>query len=209
MAPSRTRLSPEERREQLLALGARLFATEPYEDVHIERVAESAEVSRGLLYHYFPTKRAFFAALLARAAEQLAHDTAPDPTATPRQQLLAGIERYLDHCAANPSAARTIHRGAASADPEVQAIIEQSTQLHEDRILEVLTGPEAPDDLLRMAVRSWLMLLRTATHAWIEAGADSAPSRDEVRDTCAGALVGALVALPDRARPARVADLLA
>jgi AcrR family transcriptional regulator len=52
----RQRLSPERRREQLLQIGARLFAEHPYEDVWIEEVAELAGVSRGLLYHYFPTK---------------------------------------------------------------------------------------------------------------------------------------------------------
>ncbi|MGZ8718810.1 MAG: helix-turn-helix domain-containing protein, partial [Aeromicrobium sp.] len=61
---TRTRLSREDRSDQLLDLGAELFATRSYEDVHIEEISELAEVSRGLLYHYYPTKRAFFAALL-------------------------------------------------------------------------------------------------------------------------------------------------
>lgn len=54
---TRRRLSTEERREQLLSVGARLFSESPYDEVWIEQVAEIAGVSRGLLYHYFPTKR--------------------------------------------------------------------------------------------------------------------------------------------------------
>jgi AcrR family transcriptional regulator len=47
----RTRLSTERRREQLLAIGAGLFAKRPYDEVWIDEVAEIAQVSRGLLYH--------------------------------------------------------------------------------------------------------------------------------------------------------------
>ncbi|MGW2857715.1 helix-turn-helix domain-containing protein, partial [Streptomyces sp. NPDC001215] len=65
---TRRRLSTGERREQLLAVGARLFSENPYDEVWIEQVAEIAGVSRGLLYHYFPTKRDFFAAVVERAA---------------------------------------------------------------------------------------------------------------------------------------------
>jgi AcrR family transcriptional regulator len=63
---TRRRLSTGERREQLLSVGARLFSESPYDDVWIEQVAEIAGVSRGLLYHYFPTKRDFFAAVVER-----------------------------------------------------------------------------------------------------------------------------------------------
>jgi AcrR family transcriptional regulator len=56
VARSRRRLDPEQRRAQLLDIGARLFAERAYEDVWIEEVAELAGVSRGLMYHYFPTK---------------------------------------------------------------------------------------------------------------------------------------------------------
>ena len=72
---TRRRLSPEERRTQLLDLGDELFASAPYDEVHIEKVAEQAGVSRGLLYHYFPTKRSFFAALVRRGTERMAADT--------------------------------------------------------------------------------------------------------------------------------------
>ncbi|WP_262852316.1 TetR/AcrR family transcriptional regulator [Mumia quercus] len=204
---SRTRLSPEQRRAQLLQLGAQLFATQPYEDVHIERVAEMASVSRGLLYHYFPTKRAFFAALLAQAADQLAEATTPKPDVSPREQLLAGVENYLRHCAANRLGVSTIHRGAASGDPEIESILERSTRQHEERILTVLAPGAEPHPLLVLAVRGWLLHLRTVGHEWATTAADV--PLDDVRDMCAGALVGALVALPAAAQPSELGSLLA
>ena len=75
---TRTRMSREARQDQLLQLGAELFADRSYEDVHIEELSEVAGVSRGLLYHYFPTKRAFFAAMVRRESSQMMEITTPD-----------------------------------------------------------------------------------------------------------------------------------
>ena len=74
---TRRRLSTAERREQLLSVGARLFSDGPYDEVRIERVAEIAGVSRGLLYHYFPNKRDFFAAVVERESERIRRELFP------------------------------------------------------------------------------------------------------------------------------------
>ena len=50
---TRTRLSPTERRAQLLDLGMVLLAERGLEDLSIDVLAEHAGISRGLLYHYF------------------------------------------------------------------------------------------------------------------------------------------------------------
>jgi Bacterial regulatory proteins, tetR family len=58
----RRRLVPDERRNQLLDIGAREFATRAYDEVRMADVASRAGVSRALVYRYFPTKRDLFAA---------------------------------------------------------------------------------------------------------------------------------------------------
>jgi AcrR family transcriptional regulator len=196
---ARTRLAPEQRRDQLLDLGAELFAAEPYERVHIERVAEMAGVSRGLLYHYFPTKAAFFAALVERSVEHLKAATAPDPALPPLEQLRHGIDAFLTHCRANSHAARAVHRSTASADPDVIAIIKRDNGIQEERILGALEQGRTPHPLLTIAVRSWLLFLRTAWLEWIDR--PDVPL-DEIREMCVAALVGALSGLPKKARPA-------
>jgi AcrR family transcriptional regulator len=195
---ARTRLAPELRRELLLDLGAELFAAEPYERVHIERVAEMAGVSRGLLYHYFPTKAAFFAALVERSVEHLVIATAPESALPPLEQLRHGIDAFLSHCRANSHAARAVHRSAASADPEVIAIIKRDNDIQERRILRALEQGRTPHPLVTIAVRSWLLFLRTAWLEWIDR---PDVALDEVREMCVAALVGALDGLPKNARP--------
>jgi AcrR family transcriptional regulator len=62
-----TRLSSDERREHLLHAGVELVGRHGTADISIEEIARAAGVSKGLLYHYFPTKTDFFVAVLARS----------------------------------------------------------------------------------------------------------------------------------------------
>ena len=70
-SPLRSRLAVDERRAQLLELGLRLFGTRPYDEVSIDDIAADAGVSKGLLYHYFGSKRAFYVATVQHAAAVL------------------------------------------------------------------------------------------------------------------------------------------
>jgi AcrR family transcriptional regulator len=130
--------------------------------------------------------------------------TAPDPALSPLEQLRHGIDAYLAHCRANSHAARAVHRGAASADPDVVAIIEHDHRVQEERILGALEQWPNPHPLLAIAVRAWLLFLRTAWLQWIDR--PEVP-RDEIREVCVAALLGALGGLPKEARPARLDSL--
>ncbi|WP_207837583.1 TetR/AcrR family transcriptional regulator [Williamsia soli] len=205
---ARTRLSPEERRRQLLDLGAQLFADQHYDDVHIEQVAELAGVSRGLLYHYFPTKRAFFAELVRRETQAMMADSTPDPALGVLDQLRHGIDVYLANCRTNRYGAQAIYQGAASSDPDVIAIIEESTRVQEERILAALDPGGSHPRLLQITVRSWLVMIRTACHTWLADPDDDGVDAVDLRQMAEHALLGALFGLPDAARPANLAVLI-
>ena len=53
----------EATRGQLVAIARRMFAERGYEDTSIEAVLREAGVSRGSLYHHFPSKEALFEAV--------------------------------------------------------------------------------------------------------------------------------------------------
>jgi AcrR family transcriptional regulator len=85
----------DERRRQLLDLGAELFTRQGYEDLSMSKIARAAGISKALLYHYFPSKQAYFAATLEQAAAELSATTRPDPGLPPVEQLSASLEAYL------------------------------------------------------------------------------------------------------------------
>src|SRR5437588_12218189 len=56
-APRWQRLDHDERRAQILACARRLFSERNYDAVSTTDIAREAGVARGLLHHYFGTKR--------------------------------------------------------------------------------------------------------------------------------------------------------
>jgi AcrR family transcriptional regulator len=193
---TRRRLSTEERREQLLAVGARLFSESPYDDVWIERVAEIAGVSRGLLYHYFPTKRDFFAAVVERESARMLRMTAAVPGVPVREQLAAGLDTFLEYVEAHAHGYRAFHRADAAGDQAVRRVYQRALAAQERQILASLaadpefgTALEARPDT-RLAVRGWLAFTTAVCLEWLRG---SHLTREQVRDLCARALLGAIV----------------
>ena len=52
-------MSPQDRRRQLVGIGLQKFAERPGFELSLDEVAAAAGVSRGLLFHYFPSKTAY------------------------------------------------------------------------------------------------------------------------------------------------------
>ncbi|MGC4972598.1 TetR/AcrR family transcriptional regulator [Streptomyces sp. DT199] len=192
---TRRRLSTEERREQLLSVGARLFSESPYDDVWIEQVAEIAGVSRGLLYHYFPTKRDFFAAVVERESERMLRMTAAVPGVPVRDQLAAGLETFLEYVEAHAHGYRAFHRADAAGDQAVRRVYQRALAAQERQILAALAadpefGPAFEDrPEVRLAVRGWLAFTTAVCLEWLR-GTES--GREQVRELCTRALLGVL-----------------
>src|SRR5688572_7515605 len=118
MSATRTRLSPDRRREQLLDLGVELLAGRRLEDLSIDALADEAGISRGLLYHYFAGKREFHLAVLRRMADQVVAITAPPSEGDPLAQMVTSLTAYVDFVAANRVAYVSFVRAAAAGDEE-------------------------------------------------------------------------------------------
>ncbi|MGW1259966.1 TetR/AcrR family transcriptional regulator [Streptomyces sp. NPDC002513] len=192
---TRRRLSTGERREQLLAVGARLFSENPYDEVWIEQVAEIAGVSRGLLYHYFPTKRDFFAAVVERESERMLRMTQAVPGVAVRDQLGASLDTFLAYVEEHAHGFRAFHRADAAGDQAVRRVYQRSLAAQERQILAALAadpefGPAvAQRSDLRIAVRGWLAFTTAVCLEWLRG---AGLSRDQVRDLCARALWGVI-----------------
>jgi AcrR family transcriptional regulator len=198
-------MSPEKRRDQLLDHGVELFATHPYDEVHIERVAELAGVSRGLLYHYFPGKREFFVAMLTRENERLMAETAPDPTLSPVEQLENGIRAFVDHCLHHEHGVRAVFRSGVSSDPEIVSLVSASSDEQVSRILAAAGAPADPAPILVLALRSWIGQLRAACYEMLT---DKRVEPDDVVAMCRAAFFGTLSGLSPSVLPPVVAEVL-
>jgi AcrR family transcriptional regulator len=186
----RTRLALDERRAQLLAIGLELFSSRSYDEISIDDIAAAAGVSKGLLYHYFPTKRDFYVAGLRAAAAELSALTAPDLSLAPPERLRHSLSAYLDYVEHHAVGYRSLLRGGIGSDAEVRSILEATRAGTEARVLEGM-GVDEPSQAVRLALRGWLAFVEEASLEWLDR---REPPRDDLLDlyvTVLGAAVGA------------------
>ncbi len=164
---TRKRLELDERRDQLLALGRRMFAERAYDEISIDDIAEAAGISKGLLYHYFGSKRGFYVAIVREAAGLLVEATEVPVGLPPAERARAGLEGYLDFAEAHSGAFLTLLRGGIGSDPEVQELVDATRETILGRMLTNL-GQSRPRPVFRLAVRSYLGLVEAATIDWLE-----------------------------------------
>jgi AcrR family transcriptional regulator len=197
--PSYRRLDVDERRRQLLERGAELFTSHPYEELSMSRIATEFGISKSLLYHYFPSKQAFFEATLGAWAGELRARTEPDPDLPPVEQLVASIGGFLALIEENSVAYRNL-MGNATGVPAIRDLIDEVRRQTAARILAGIYPDGAPPKA-RTAVSGWLWFMDGACLDWIE---HRDIGREELRDLLLGVLMGALVAAgapPDLGSP--------
>ena len=90
----RTRLSPEDRRRQLLDIGLRMLVDKPIQDLSLDAVASEAGISRGLLFHYFPTKTDYYDAVVGAAVRRVLRNLTPDEDLDADAALRHFVERF-------------------------------------------------------------------------------------------------------------------
>lgn len=183
------RLDVDERRRQLLDRGAELFTSHRYDELSMSRIAREAGISKSLLYHYFPSKRAFFEATLGAWVEELRVRTEPDPELEPAEQLKASLDGFLSLVEENAAAYRNLMR-SANGVPELREVIDEVRRQTGARILAGLYPDGAPPTA-RTAVGGWLWFMDGACLDWVEHGD---LSREQLRDLLLGVLTGALIA---------------
>lgn len=189
MTTSRTRLSPDARRTQLLEIGSRLFADRPYDDVWIDEVADTAGVSRGLMYHYFSSKRDFFAAVVRVESDRLVEVTTPDASLPLAEQVSAGLAAYIQYVSDHEHGVRAVNRGSMSGDDEIQGIVTAELAVQHRRIMAAIGSDDAADEVTSTAVRGWISLVRAVCLDWLDR---RSITDTELHDLCMRALYGLL-----------------
>ncbi len=194
-----SRLQLDERREQLLELGLRLFSTRSYDDISITEIAKQAGISKGLLYHYFGGKQAFHLAVVRRAADDLIAQTAPPAGGDPLVRLQVSVAAYVDYVLANFEGYVSLLKGAAGGNEALRAIYEEVRAVLSERIF--LEDPQgeliADTPRNRLVVRGWSAMTEELVIAWATDQRESRAgvSREELLEIIGGSLP-ALIGTP-------------
>jgi AcrR family transcriptional regulator len=173
-APRWHRLEHDERRGQILACARRLFSERPYAAVSTAQIASEAGVARGLLHHYFGTKRDLYLEVVRSLVRVPSN---PVPLQSPGRGLETVIAESVDRWLVMLERNRGTWLAAIGAqglgrDPEVEAILDAAREQAVDRLIEALQPYEAataPTEL-RALIRAYSGFAEAASVEWLERG---------------------------------------
>ncbi|MGF6945106.1 AcrR family transcriptional regulator [Streptomyces auratus] len=195
--PAYRRLSVEQRRSQLLTAALGLFAQRAPEDVSLDDVATAAEVSRPLVYRYFPGgKQQLYEAALRSAADMLERCFAEPESGPLTQRLSRALDRYLAFVDEHDAGFSALLQGGSVVETaRTSAIVDEVRRAAADQILRHLGEPE-PGLRLRMTVRMWITAVEGASLIWLDE--DKQPALDELRDWLVDHFIALLTATAAR-----------
>lgn len=190
-------MSTDDRREHLLAIGSQLLGQQPHGKVSIEEIAEAAGVSKGLLYHYFPTKKDFILASLARGQKQLGELLTAVPGLPAAVQIRDGLERFLVFVEEHEAAYSAIFRSRGGGDREIQAALDQGREERLEAVVDSMIGwdgagaPLERTPQLETAMQGWFFFVEGAVLRWLDR---RDLEREQLRQLLELALLGSLQA---------------
>ena len=182
--PKFSRLDPEQRREQILDAAGALFAERAYDEVSIEDIASSAEVTRGLVHHYFGGRKEVYIALLERLGAQREEQLRPPVGRSARARVADTVSRWLDWTEANRTIwLATIARGDDIADPDVRRVVADLVRRAIARLTAFHSDIAEDSPRLRYALECWTGLNRAATRRWLQGEASREVTQEVLAST--------------------------
>jgi len=166
------RLDRDGRRRQILGAARNLFSERGYSAVSTTEIAAEAGVARGLINHYFGTKRELYVEVVR---EMVRFRSQPVPEyvngATPRQRLDESIDGWLEMVSRNREAwLAAVGAEGLGRDPEIESVLDEAREEATARLIAVLgLGPaaDAPPEL-HAVLRAYGGMAEAATREWLE-----------------------------------------
>ena len=160
--PVRRRLSADERRRQLVAIGLAMIVETPIQDLSMDDIATEAGISRGLLFHYFPTKTDYYLACIAAAGRRILRTTAPDDECPGEEQVEQTTRLMVEQIERRRDFYLALVHGHGVADPRVSVVMESVRDVSTDRVVRALEVPERQRDV----VRAWWAYTEDRALTW-------------------------------------------
>ncbi|MFW6722415.1 TetR/AcrR family transcriptional regulator [Streptomyces sp. MAR4 CNY-716] len=187
------RLSVSQRRSQLLAAALGLFAHRAPEDVSLDDVAAAAEVSRPLVYRYFPGgKQQLYEAALRSAADELELCFRQPQQGPLTQRLTRALDSYLGFVDEHDAGFKALLQGGSVVQTsQTTAIVDEVRRSAAEQILLHIEVPEPGHRLLTM-IRTWITAVEGASLIWLDEGKQ--PPLPELRGWLVDHFIALLVA---------------
>lgn len=183
----RRRISAPERRARIVAAALEAFAALGYDGTRLEPIADTAGVSRAVLYDHFPSKKALYLELLTEQSGVFLGHVGASITGEgpPEQRMRTTMDAVFSYAARYPHAWRLLFGPVRCADAEIVAAHHNVHSVRVEAVASLL-GPDArqigidPDSVgMRIVVEMLIAAIRGAVDWW---QAHRATSRAEMLD---------------------------
>lgn len=174
-------MEPDERRGQIFACAVRLFGEQPYAAVSTTDIAKEAGVARGLINHYFGTKRNLYLEVLRSMVTIPPHVASQLPAGPLSVRVQASVDWFLDNVSRNESTwLVAIGAEGLGRDPDVERILAEADEVAADRVLEAvgLADVQRNREQLRAMIRAYAGMVKAAGREWLHR---KQLSREQVR----------------------------
>jgi AcrR family transcriptional regulator len=170
-------MSRDARREHLIEVAMPLVAEHGLSGFSLEELADRAEVTRNLLYHYFPRGREdIVVAVAERAGHEITDGWVTDESIPLAERQASNFVRFFEHSREPSDAWRVYRLGRASTDPELHAMIAKFQDVVIEGVAQNNLGTSEPPPIARMAIRACLAFGETM----LDEARDSDVPREEV-----------------------------
>lgn len=170
-----SRMPRDERRAQLLASALEVFVNHGYHGAAMDEIAETAKVSKPVLYQHFPSKRELYLALLDSHLESLTAMlvAALGSTSDNKLRVQATMKAYFLFMANDDQAHRLVFESDLVNDPEVAARLEKFNANYSDAIGQVIAeDTKLPPVEATLLGRALAGMAQVSARYWLEANGD-------------------------------------
>lgn len=146
--PATGRMSRADRRAQLTDAARAVFVAQGFHATAMDEIADTAGVSKPVLYQHFPSKLGLYRAILAESADRMVHlvREAIASSHDNGERVHRAVGAYFAFVADEGQAYRLIFESDLRDEPEVVAIVDRAMDACIDAIREVITADTGADD---------------------------------------------------------------
>ncbi|MFF1881111.1 TetR/AcrR family transcriptional regulator [Pseudarthrobacter sp. NPDC058196] len=165
------RLPRDERRAQLLAAAQEVFVANGYHGAAMDEIAETAHVSKPVLYQHFPSKRELYLALLESHLTSLTELMlgALNSTSDNDERVQAVMRAYFHFIANDDQAHRLVFESDLINDPDVSSRLETFNRTFADAIARVIAeDTKLPHLEAELLGRGLAGMAQVSARYWLE-----------------------------------------
>ncbi|WP_320536034.1 TetR/AcrR family transcriptional regulator [Pseudarthrobacter sp. IC2-21] len=165
------RLPRDERRAQLLAAAQEVFVANGYHGAAMDEIAETAHVSKPVLYQHFPSKRELYLALLDTHLTSLTDLMlgALNSTTDNDERVQAVMRAYYRFIASDDQAHRLVFESDLINDPDVSSRLETFNKTFADAVARVIAeDTKLPHLEAQLLGRGLAGMAQVSARYWLE-----------------------------------------